>query len=333
MPMVTIAEVAQAAGVSPSTVSRTFATPDLVKRPTRERVLAVGERLGYAPNPIARSLAMGRTASLGVIVPDIANPFFAEIVKSTQERSRHRGYTAFLADTDEHESEEFELAEAMLRQVDGLVLVAPRTTDANVLAIAARSPTVLVNRVVDGLPAVTVPAGDGIRQAVAHAVALGHRHCSYVAGPQHSWSNQQRQLAMRVACEESGIRLTEFGPFEARFDSGVHAADLVRAAGATCVVAHNDMVALGLLARFTDRGIAVPGEISVIGVDDSLLARSSNPLLTSVRLPLRDMGRQAVDLIVDLLRTPSSRKPPVIELDSQLRVRRSTGPAPAGKED
>jgi DNA-binding LacI/PurR family transcriptional regulator len=327
--MVTIAEVAQAAGVSPSTVSRTFATPDLVKGPTRERVLAVGERLGYAPNPIARSLAMGRTASLGVIVPDIANPFFAEIVKSTQERSRRRGYTAFLADTDENESEEYELAEAMLRQVDGLVLVAPRMADANVLEIAARSPTVLVNRVVDGLPAVTVPAGDGIRQAVAHAAALGHRHCCYVAGPQHSWSNHQRQLAMRIACEDSGMRLTEFGPFEARFDSGVHAADLVRAGGATCVGAHNDMVALGLLARFTDRGIAVPQEVSVIGVDDSLLARSSNPLLTSVRLPLRDMGRQAVDLIVDLLRSQNGDKPAVIELDSQLRVRRSTGPAPA----
>ncbi|HEX3811839.1 MAG TPA: LacI family DNA-binding transcriptional regulator [Mycobacteriales bacterium] len=328
MPMVTIAEVAAAAGVSPSTVSRTFAAPDLVKPPTRERVLAVGERLGYAPNPIARSLALGRTASIGVIVPDIANPFFAEIVKATQARSARKGYTALLADTDENETEEYEIAEAVLRQVDGLVLVAPRMADAHVLAIAARIPTVLVNRVVPGLPAVTVPARDGMGQAVAHAAALGHRHCSYVAGPEHSWSNHQRQLAMRAACKESEVRLTEFGPFEARFESGVHAADLVRAAGATCVVAHNDMVALGLLARFTDRGIAVPQDISVIGVDDTLLARSSNPLLTSVRLPLRDMGRQAVDLIVDSLGAGDGEEPAVIELDSQLRVRRSTGPAP-----
>lgn len=325
--MVTLAEVAAAAGVSPSTVSRTFAAPDLVKPPTRERVLAVGQRLGYAPNPIARSLAMGRTASIGVIVPDIANPFFAEILKATQARSARRGYTALLADTDENEVEEYELAEAVLRQVDGLVLVAPRMPDAHVLAIAARIPTVLVNRVVEGLPAVTVPARDGMRQAVAHAAALGHRHSCYIAGQEHSWSNQQRQVAMRAACAESDMRLTEFGPFEARFESGVHAADLVRAAGATCVVAHNDMVALGLLARFTDRGIAVPQDISVIGVDDTVLARSSNPLLTSVRLPLRDMGRQAVDLVVDLL-SSGSASPEVIELDSQLLVRRSTGPAP-----
>lgn len=327
--MVTIAEVAAAAGVSPSTVSRTFATPDLVKQPTRERVLAVGERLGYAPNPIARSLAMGRTASIGLLVPDVANPFFAEIVKAIQARARGKGYTAFLADTDEHESEEVELAEAMVRQVDGLVLVAPRMADEHILAVAARCPTVLVNRVVGDLRAVTAPARDGMRQAVEHAAALGHRHCCYVSGPRHSWSNQQRQEAMRSACEDAGMRLTEFGPFEARFDSGVHAADLVRACGATCVVAHNDMVALGLLARFSERGIAVPREISVIGVDDTLLARSSNPLLTSVRLPLSSLGRRAVDLVVDLVMQPGRGAVPVMELDSQLRVRRSTGPAPA----
>lgn len=320
---INIARVAAVAGVSTSTVSRVFAAPDVVKEETRERVLAVARRLGYSPNRIARSLAMGRTSTLGLIVPDIANPFFAEIVKAVQSRARRKDHAVFIADTDEHAGDERELALAMSKQVDGLLMVSPRASEADLEEIAGAIPMVMVNRRAAELPAVVAPSGDGMRRAVEHLAALGHRNLCYINASRSSWSNEQRELAVREACEFLGLKLTELGPFEPRFDAGVAAADMVRASGATAVIAHNDMIAIGVVSRLAQQGVLVPDDVSVVGVDDTVLARTYNPPLTSVRIPLTDMGTRAVDLLLSLI-SDSDPASGLVELDTSLIVRGST---------
>ena len=321
-----IAEVAAAAGVSTSTVSRAFVAPHSVRVDTRERVLTVARRLGYTPNRVARSLAMGKTGSLGLIVPDVANPFFAMILKAVQARARRKEYTIFLVDTDEHPADEYELAVALTAQVDGLLLVSSRMPDERVREVIARTPTILVNRRIEGVPGVLVPSTDGMTQAVQHLHALGHRTCCYVSASHTSWSNAQRVAAVRTAGATLGMELIELGPFEPRFDAGVRAADLVPASGATAVIAHNDMVALGTMARFAQRGIAVPDDVSVVGVDDTLLATAADPPLTSVRIPLEEIGTRAVDLLLDALGGHRDAPPAVVEMPTALMVRASTGP-------
>jgi DNA-binding LacI/PurR family transcriptional regulator len=332
---VTIGEVAAAAGVSTSTVSRCFATPDLVRADTRTRVLAVAANLGYTPNRIARSLAVGRTRSIALIVPDIANLFFGRIVKAAQSRARAKDYAVFLADTDERARDEYELAVAMAKQVDGLLLASPRMSEQQLRDIAERTPTVLVNRPLPGRSSVLVPSTEGMWQAVQHLYALGHRHVAHIPGARGSWSSEQRTLAVRGACEEFGVELTEFAPCEPFFRAGVRAADLLIASGASAVIAHNDIVALGAVSRLSERRVSVPGDISVVGSDDTLLARAASPPLTSVRIPLEEVGTRAADLLLDLL-AHGDGPPPVeeIRVETELIVRGSTGPLrkdPAGR--
>ncbi|WP_428954586.1 LacI family DNA-binding transcriptional regulator [Streptomyces sp. cg35] len=320
-------DVAAQAGVSPSTVSRCFASPHQVRPETRARVLAAAERLGYRPSRIARSLALGRTGTLGLIVPDIANPFFAVIAKAVQARARRKDYAVFLADTDEHPDDEYELALTLARQVDGLLLVAPRMDGDRLGEVVRQVPSVVVNRSVSGVPSVVAPSEDGLRQAVAHLHALGHRHLALILGAPNSWSSEQRGHAVRYAAEQLELKVTEFGPHEPKFHTGAQVADLTLAAGATAIVAHNDLMALGVLARLAERGVRVPDDVSVVGADDTLLATTATPALTSVRIPLDTLGERAVDLMLHRLDHPDST-PQHAALNSELIVRRSTGPAP-----
>src|SRR5690606_22794774 len=162
---VTIRDVARAAQVSASTVCRALATPELVRPATRERVQRAAEELGYRPNRAARSLITGRTGNLGMIVPDLANPFFPGVVKGMQARAREVDYAVFVADTDEDAALEGRLARKLAKQVDALVLCSPRLADEELRAIAADVTLVLLNRTVDDIPAITVDNVGGMRQA------------------------------------------------------------------------------------------------------------------------------------------------------------------------
>ncbi len=257
-PRASIRAVANLAGVSPSTVSRALNSPELVSAETRRRVLECAERLGYRPNRAAQSLVLGRTRNVGLIVPDIANPFFAPFIKGVEAYFRDTEYAVFLADTDEDAATEVRLAEAMVERVDGLILCAPRMTGARLRAVAARTAVVLANRTSRVAPSVLLDFRPGMEQAVAHVHALGHHRCAYLSGPANSWSNRQRRRFLGAACAERGIELVDLGPYEPRFTGGYRAADEVLAARATAVFACNDLVALGVLSRLTARGVPVP---------------------------------------------------------------------------
>ncbi|MGW4945779.1 LacI family DNA-binding transcriptional regulator [Actinoplanes sp. NPDC004185] len=326
---VTIKDVARAAGVSPSTVCRALSTPELVRAETRERVQRSAAELDYSPNRAARGLITGRTGNLGLIVPDLGNPFFPGVVKGIQARAREADYAVFLADTDEDPAAEAQLVRTLAKQVDGIVLCSPRMSEQELRGVAALTPVVLLNRRVGRLPAITFDNVDGMRQAVTHLTALGHRRIAYVAGPRASWSNRERVRGLRLAIAAAGAELVEVGPVQPQFDGGVAAADQVLAAGVTAVIAYNDVIALGLLSRLNARGIAVPAAISVLGFDDIALSAMVHPSLTTVGLPMKSCGRAGVDLLLGLLQDADKFGSTRRELGTQLMVRGSTGPAPS----
>ncbi|MET8152126.1 LacI family DNA-binding transcriptional regulator [Actinoplanes sp. NPDC049668] len=325
---VTIKDVARVAGVSPSTVCRALSTPNLVRDETCERVRRAAAELGYSPNRAARGLITGRTANIGLIVPDLGNPFFPGVVKGIQARAREADYAVFLADTDEDPAAETQLVRTLAKQVDGLVLCSPRMTEQELRGFAAETPLVMLNRRVGRLPAITFANVDGMRQAVTHLTALGHRRIAYVAGPRTSWSNRERARGLRAAAAAAGATLVEIGPVLPQFDGGVAAADPVLAAGVTAVIAYNDVIALGLLSRLHARGIAVPAAISVIGFDDIPMAAMVHPSLTTVGLPMESCGRAGVDLLLGLLQDPDRYGATRRELGTQLMVRGSTAAPP-----
>jgi DNA-binding LacI/PurR family transcriptional regulator len=300
---VTIRDVARHADVSIATVSRALSAPDLVAERTRARVIAVAQQLGYEPNRAARSLITGRTGFIGAVVPDVANPFFLGVLKGIQAGARDRGHHVLLADTAEDSSTEAELVRSIGRQVDGLVLLSsrlsvPQLRDFPGAGRTGSSNTVLFNRVLPGFPAVLLDSGDGIRQIVGHLAALGHRRCAYAGGPRESFADAERRRGLVRACQHTGMRIVDLGAFLPQFSSGARVADLALEAGVSAIIAYNDLMALGVIARLRDRRVDVPLEISVVGFDDIPMASMSAPRLTTVSLPLEQAGRSLVDLLL-----------------------------------
>lgn len=323
----TIWDVARAAGVSPSTVSRALSLSPRVAEATRDRVIQAARSLGYEPNRAARGLVTGRTHNLGLIVPDLTNPFFPGIVKGVQARAHQADHAVFVADTDEDAMAEVRLANTLAKQVDGIILCSPRMTTDEMRTLAADTAVVVMHRRVDGIAAVTTDNAGGMRQAANHLVALGHRRIAYVAGPANAWSSEERLDGLRRATADLGVELVELGHFAPMFSSGEAAADLVLAAGATAVVAYNDLVALGLISRFGARGVAVPGQVSVVGCDGIAMSEMCNPSLTTVVQPQERAARAAVDLLMSVLGVERHGTAADVELETQLVVRASSGPA------
>ncbi len=323
---VTLADVAQACGISASTVSRALSDPEKVNAQTRERIRRTAREMGYSPNSVARSLSIGRTGMLGLIVPDIANPFFPPIIKAVQSRAGQKESAVLLVDTDEHASDELDRARTLSKQVDGLILISPRTPAEQLGEFVALAPVVFVNRRVDGAASVVIDSSDGIEQAVQHLAAMGHRNICYLGGPRLSWSNKQRQAAVSAACERFGVQLQVRGPFEPQIQAGVRAADLVRTSDCTAVIAYDDLIALGLMARLTEYGVQAGRDVSIIGIDDSPMSGMAYPTLTSIHVPGAEAGTMAVDLMLRLLSGTPPEPLPVVELETRLVIRSSTGP-------
>ena len=326
---VTIRDVAKAAGVSISTVSRALSAPEQVADTTRNHVQQVALDLGYRPNRAASGLITGRTGCLGLVVPDLENPFFGSISKGVQDRARAAGYAVFIADSDEDPTLEAEVVRSLAKQVDGVILASARGTEDAVLALAAETPLVLLNRSVAGIPSINFDNASGIRAIMQHLVALGHRSIAYAAGPPSSWSNGRRAEAF-IAFGEAhpGLALVELGTFPPSFAGGIQAADLAIATGVTAVVAYNDLMALGLLDRLRQRGLRVPDDISVTGFDNIPVSAMIWPTLTTIENPRVQMGRSCVDTLLDAVLGRSTENKQFPDVPVQLVVRQSTGVAP-----
>ena len=323
----TVQDVARAAGVSVSTVSRAL-TGGAVSPATREAVVAVAHRLGYQPNRAARGLITGRTGNLGLIVPDLSNPFFADVAKGVTARARAVDCGVFISDTDEDPVAELEAIATLRHNTDGILLCSPRSSDTQLLAAADPRTTVLLHRRVPGMTSVVADIIDGIGQAVRHLLALGHRRIAFVAGPEGSWASRQRVTGLHDLARHHDIDILPIGSVAPTFDGGILAGDLVLAGPATAVLAYNDLVATGLLHRLAARGAVVPDRMSVVGYDDVSLAGMSHPPLTSVAVPKDRAGAIGLDLLLGRAGTVTAEHGAEVILPTTLVVRASTGVAP-----
>jgi DNA-binding LacI/PurR family transcriptional regulator len=321
---VTLHDVAREAEVAVSTVSRALSDPDRVNERTREHIQAVARELGYRPNRLAQALHTGRTGTLAVLVPDITNPHNFGLVRGAEAQARAAGSTLIIADTQGGPELEAAHLDRLASSVDGFLLASSRLSDAELRALAERSPVVLFNRRVEGLASLVTDSADGSRQIVEHLVALGHRSLAYLAGPSAAWSDSQRWRALSEHAEAAGARIVRCGPFDPTLDGGPAAADVGLSTGATALVAFNDLLAIGVLRRLRERGVAVPEQVSVVGYDDIFGSDFCSPPLTTVAGPVDEAGRTLVDVLL------AGRVPaPAITLPTHLRVRGSTGPVPA----
>lgn len=339
----TLADVAREAEVHKATASRALnpLTRAQVSAETARRILGVAERIGYVPNTLARGLRTSRTAAIGVLIPDLTNPFFPPMVRGIEDHLAAAGYATLLANTDSDETRErSQFLALQSRRADGFIIATARRRHDLLTRAAARGvPLVLTNRVVDGLavPAVVGDDAVGVIQAVEHLAALGHRQIGHLAGPQELSTGLTRLIAFRQAM--AGVNLPTApggivvcGAYTE--ESGRHAADvmLTQEPGITAILAGNDLIALGALTALAQRGRSCPGDVSVVGFNDMPYADKMLPPITTVHVPLYEMGAQAARLLLERLHDPRG-VPKKILLPARLTVRGSTGPRPRTAQD
>ncbi|MCX5316066.1 LacI family DNA-binding transcriptional regulator [Streptomyces sp. NBC_00154] len=323
----TIVDVARVARVSTATVSRVLngrrvTDPELIRR-----VRLAAAELHYRPSGTARNLQAGVTRLIGVVVPDLRNPSFSELLGGLADATAAQDHRLLVADAKESPDEERTLIQELALHCDGLVLCSPRLA-LDDLARFGRGPLVCTNRSVGDLPisSAGVDSYAGMAEVVRHLAGLGHRHIGYLAGPPTSWSDAERQRALGDTAAGLRIRVT-VEPAGSTSDDGYRALPALVAAGVSAVVAFNDLVAIGSLARMRERGFDVPGDISLAGFDDIPVAQFLAPPLTTVRLPTEEVGRRAWDLLWNQL-TKAGRTG-TVRLPTELVVRASTGAARA----
>lgn len=323
---VTMRDVADRAGVAVSTVSRVMSTPERISPETRRLVLTAARELGY--RSVASRPAAGR-GSVALLVPDITNPFYFDMIRGSQERLRDSGYTQLLIDTEESPLAESAALESLVGSSSGAVLAATRLSDAQVGELAERLPLVTVNRRIDGVPSVLADTPSAYGQAVDHLASFGHSKLCYVAGPAGSATNQRRWAAVETAGRRLGLETVRIGPFNPKPDSGAAAADALLASGATAGLAFNDILAIGMLQRFAARGVRVPEQVSLVGCDNIFGSDFCSPALTTITAPTRRIGSEATALLLALAGGVQPRLGWTLELPVHLTVRASTGPVPA----
>lgn len=304
--MITVYDVAQACGLSIASVSRALNGRPGVSPETVERVVAVADSLGYQRNEVARALVAGSTETIALLVPDITNPFFPELVKGVQTAADGRDVLLLLLDVPTGGSRLRSRIEALRRkQIDGMIFVASETDDDLAVEIGGL-PTVLLDRARPGaLPSVGIDQEAAAYDAVSYLIRAGHRTIGHVAGPAHLRVAELRRNGWHRALRESGLshadELIEHGDFEEQ--GGYRAAGclLERRPDVDAIFAANDMSAIGVLARCAAVGRRVPDDLSVIGIDGIEMTRYTNPALTTVAQPIRELGAVACEQLFEAI--------------------------------
>ena len=330
----TLKDVAEKCRVHPSTVSRALsgAMSHLVAPAVAKRIRAAAAALGYQPNVTAAGLRTGRSGLIGVLAPDIADPGFPPILSGITETLGAEGYATIVVDVGPDPSRERELVDRLIaRGVDGLVLATVALDDSIVShCLAASVPVVLVNRADAGrkLPAVVTDDEAGMRLAVDHLVALGHRRIGHIAGPQHVSTGALRRAGFKAAATRAGLSAKDILIETARAysrEEGRRAALglLDRKTRPTAIIAANDLLALGIYDALGERSLHCPSDVSVVGHNDMPYVDMLSPPLTTVRIAQRSMGNQAARLLLDAIIAPAAQRERVV-LEPALIVRGST---------
>jgi LacI family transcriptional regulator len=332
----TLKDVAEAAGVHLSTVSRALNpnTAHLITPEVVEQVRAASRRLNYRPNAAATSLRTNRTRTVGVVVPDITNPVFPPIIRGIEDGLAGSGYLAILANTDGGLDREEEVAETLrARGVDGLILASVEREDSAISRISAEGvPVVTVNRRVDD-PAVSSVVNDeedGIRRLLEHLAELGHRAVANIAGPQTLSTGAERYRAFKKHRRKLGFDPSPgLVAFAAGFNEHQGEAGMDELIAArrqfTAVVCSNDRLAIGAIAALRRHGLDCPGDVSVTGYNDMPLVDRLSPPLTTVRIEQYKVGVAAAGVLVEMIEKPLDlRVPRHLVHPVELVVRTST---------
>ena len=325
----TIVDVAQAAGVSKSTVSNVIRGAEPVSDATRRRVQAVIERLNYKPNGIARQFVKRRTTMVGVLVGDLGNPYHAHLAQAVERALFRRERTAMFCNVDGDEDLAVAGVEALLEQrVAGFVLMGQVERAAQVASTlrASETPVVTIGLRQGWTDSVGPRDREGGRLAAAHLLALGHRRIAYVrTSSAEAGGDRARHAGYLAALRASGVEPLPSIVWEPA--SAI--AEAMRGAGApTAVLVWNDHGAVALIDACEGAGIPVPGALSVVGFDDIDLARLSRISLTTVAQPLDLQAEKAVTMLLDRIDADPTVRPRHVSVPVELRVRTSTGPAP-----
>lgn len=333
--MATIRDVARKARVSIATVSRVFNDSGKVKDATRRRIRAAATTLRYVPDGAARSLTTGKTSTVGVLLPDIWGEFFSEIIRGVDMTARQSAYHLLLSSShDTHDAIEAAV-HTMRGRVDGLIVMGP---DLDAETLAANLPHSLPVVLLDcartkgsmRFDSLTVDNFGGARAMTLHLAGLGHRRIAMIKGPAKNQDARERLRGFRSALKARRLEAPAEWQRDGDFTeaSGYAAAvDLVRLSRRpTAIFAANDSMAIGALSALRAEGLRVPGEMAVAGFDDIPIARYTTPTLTSVRVPITDLGRRATETLLMAIGSNGRRRPRVHEtLPTMLVIRQSCG--------
>jgi len=344
----TIRDVARLAGVSTATVSRILSGVGEARPDTRARVQAAARELDYRPSGIARSLKLGSTGTIGLIVTDIMNPFFPELVRSIEDAARARNLAVMLCNGQEDADREASYLELLSqRRVDGIIVASGSLSERHGTWLrAAPVPVVLVNcRLIGGSqPAALTDNHAAARLATEHLLELGHRRLGHITGRPTDAATEDRLAGVRAGIAAAGLAADSLSiavgdGHTTGGERGMR--ELLANGGVTGVVCYNDLTAVGAISAIRDRGLTVPRDVSVVGFDDIDLARLIYPPLTTVAQNTDAMGRWAVDQLVGSIGSNGpassngwpavSRDESLLLLAGSLRVRETTAPVDGGQ--
>jgi len=336
--MAVIKDVAKIAGVSTGTVSKYLNNPDTLKEDTKRRVEKAVKTLKYQPSPLARSMRTGITNTLAVIVPDITNPFFAEMYNSIRLSALDSGYTSILYTTEDNpDILKHYLTEPITRHVDGLVLCfleEDGKIENLIDKIDEKTPVVLLGWDINNtrFNSVVIDVFEGMYKSTTHLIELGHKNIAYIGGPEKDRISKEKFKGYVRAIKTAGYELRHNLILHDNYSlqSGYHAARALTMLPVVpdAIAAENDILAIGCIKYFLQQKIRIPEDIAVTGFDNIPLAAMYEPSLTTVSIPVEQMGYEAIKLFISLLKTRLSKKRQIIQ-KTNLIVRNSTfGSAP-----
>jgi len=327
----TIYDIAKAAGVSIATVSKVINGTGRISTDTRERITEIMQELDYQPSVVASALTGKSTFTIGLLIPDLANPFFAEIARSVEDRGHELGFNLVMCSTDNNSKKEAGYI-TLLRQkrVDGIIIATGTSIEGLLSGLADYNiPLALISRDIPTIEADSVRADDdtGAYQAVAHLTGLGHRHIALIAEDPELMTTKERMRGYRRALEDANIAYTD--DLVTISNSSVEAGKqrALELMGSdhppTAIVAFNDLLAVGVVQAAKELRLSIPWDLSVISFDNTVLAGIVDPPLTSVAVPIQQMGRQIMDMLIERVSGEKGDKRRIV-LKPELIIRQST---------
>lgn len=334
---VTIKDVAKEANVSITTVSRVLNNNDyFVSEQTKQHVLKVIEDLNYRPNALARGLHSSSTKTIGLIIQDITNPYYPKIVEGVENRAQSSGYSLILANSQRNQEKISQYLKIMWeKRVDGLIMVGRSiikdVEDSEFFHNSGMKVVAIGTPADEGIHSVQIDNVEAAKQGCRHLISLGHKRIAMITGSETSVSALEREKGYRQALEEAGIPVSEKYIVKGGFtmEGGIKAIDKLAdqgfggKTGITAVFAQNDLMAIGALNALKGRGIAIPGDVSVLGFDNIQAATFVTPALSTVAVPMDELGERAMDILEKILK--DEEVPMVQYLPTYIENRDSLG--------